>query len=224
MKKQPFKLSALLLLFLMVSCDCGPDVLLGQVYLTETSKNSFPYSGKETLIFKNQDGEETKFYGENSRETRPLSITVKNICTNGKFDNSREYYESEMETVVFFDQNGNQQFYANLNVVVDEKTAGSDDIRFFDYLFIRSSIDKDFTFGDINLIVDERGNQVDVDQQPFHELYSRYIGDTTLYEKSFEDIYQSTDYHNTSVFFNYSEGIIAYAFPDSTYLVLDRIE
>jgi uncharacterized protein YrzB (UPF0473 family) len=224
MKTHIIKLSALLLSISLSSCECEPSVLLGEVYLTETSLDSFPYNGNETLIFINQDGEETKFYGENSIETKPRTITAKIICSNGVFDYSDEYYESEMETVTFLDQDGIQRFYADLKVGIDEPTFGTDDILFFDYLNIHSTNNNDFNFGQIFLIVDERGNQVDVDQQFFHDSYSKFIGDTILYEKSFEDIYQSTDDHKTSVFFNYSEGIVAYSITDSTYLVLDRIE
>lgn len=223
MKNQILKLSAFLLSISLFSCECEPSVLLGEVYLTETSKSIFPYSGRETLIFINQDGEETKFYGENSRETKPHSITAGNVCSNGVFDNSREYYESEMETVTFFDQGGNQLFYANLEVMIDESTFGTNDIRFFDHLQINSSSNIDFNFNQISLIIDERGNQVDVDQQFFHNSYSKYIGDTILYEKSFENVYQSTDEGKTSVFFNYAEGIVAISSSDSSYAVLDRI-
>jgi hypothetical protein len=222
MKNLFVKVNIIIISFLLISCNCDPDVLLGDVTLMDTTKNKFPYSGNETLVFVNQNEQEIKYFGKNSKEIKPIRLVAAVTCSEGKFDNTEEFFNSEIETVTFSDQDGNQKFYTELSVRSDNNIFAGTNTVFYDYLSIATSYAEDFNVGDISLIVDDRGNQINTEEQSLG--LSRYIGDTVLFERPFKEVYESSNQSQSPTFFNYAQGIVAYQPTDSTYLVLDRIE
>ena len=213
------------LAILMYSCDddeCGKDINLGELELAETTREFVPYSGEEVLIFEDNRGNKHILKSKEGRQSFDTRLVLSTLCRGNvdilTFDDQEEYYQTQNEQVVFYDQLGNQIFYIDLLTLFEEANQ-SDSVAIYDLLSVHPSIDE-HTFGSLNIITSERQNEV---SSSFEEVVlnnSMFIGDTVLFGREFKEVYRSSSLKGRSTFYNRINGVIAFKFNENEYWVL----
>ncbi len=202
-------------MFLGESCGkCDADIKLGDIPLTSSSREFIPYNGNEELIFMDNLGVEHKLHTVDGKKLMSNRSVGKALCLNGALDHQYEYYDSQMEEIAFEDINNKTIFWIRLSTIVlnDEVT---DENTIFDYLTINVGIYNSnyeispFT-GRLNIVTREIQNQLTPEQEQMFEVNNRYIEDTTLYNKSFQNVYTSKiEDGSKNIYYNKSKGLIA---------------
>ncbi len=205
-------------LLLVSSCtrigECGADIKLGDIPLNEDSRQFIPYTGNEELTFTNNQGVEHILKSIEGRRLIDSRSITRTICNNDMFDTQKEYYKSQMEEIVFTDSNGNQIFWIRLltRIINDENT---NENTIFDLLSVNIGIyNSDSGIeafgGELKIVTREIQNQLNTNQMDELRIESRYIGDTILYNRSFQNVYKAKAYENSkSIYYNKSKGLIA---------------
>lgn len=113
------KVKIIILFFavLTISCEsnqCGEDINLGKLELAEKTLGFVPYSGNETLTFEDNNDNKHILTSKRGRQLTNTKLVLNTLC-RGDFailnsDDQEEYYESQNEQIVFYDQLGNQIF------------------------------------------------------------------------------------------------------------------
>ncbi len=200
------------------SCNCGADIKLGEFNLTETSTQFVPYSGKEILVFEDDKGVEHILKSKAGIDLMDSKMTVRTICDEGTFSKQYQYYETQREQIVFFDALGNQIFYVDLTTQFED--AGDlDSLAIYDFLMIDSGIDGNFN-GRIEIITEERQNQVSSSHRNEFWNQSDFLGDTTIYGREFKGVFMSTTNEGKSIYYCKEKGVIAFRITDEEYWVL----
>jgi hypothetical protein len=213
---------------LVTSCDkigeCGSDIKLGNIQLIEESRQFIPYVGNEELVFSNNQGIEHRLKSIEGRKLMDSRSITRTICSNDMFDTQHEYYKSQMEEIAFTDSNGNQIFWIRLLTFIanDENT---NENTIFDLLSVNIGIyNSDSGIeafgGELKIITREIQNQLNLDQIDELRINSRYIGDTILYNRNFQDVYKAKAYENSKhIYYNKSKGLIALGTTDEFWVL-----
>ncbi|GAB3332338.1 hypothetical protein GCM10027429_11590 [Marivirga atlantica] len=201
----------------MSSCSCGPDVKVGTSKLTEQSKNFLPYSGKEQLIFINQDNEKVVFtISEDFNETSN-NIQTKNLCNESYVDKQYEYYDGSSIKGIFTSESGEMSIYLRTS-----SGPIGDDVYLFDYLHIITYINNEDKTP-FKLITDTKDYQFSTDEF-YLDVDVMHLGDTTLFSRPFKDVYMNIDNNSGSKsYYSTEKGLIALQDNEIEYWVLDQV-
>lgn len=221
-------IAAILLILNISSCSrCPKDEKLGEVNLQAASLDWLPYQGSETLVFINQDNEEIKFVLSTSNDWNAETEMVVDVpCSKGSFLFPKEqllYYDRE--TYQLYPHTGQDQRYSliyHLRVYQVDDLPGQDTL-LADYL--EASAQFDTYVANIFAITDTRNNP-EITAGMLDDLSNiRYIGDTILMEKAFQNVHTNlrTSGSNTHVYFSTEQGFVGVSTPEDSW-VLDRIE
>lgn len=209
----------------LYSCDdndCGEDINLGSLKLTETTQQFMPYAGDEVLTFEDNEGVQHILKSKEGRKTFDTRLVVSTLCRGDvallDFDDQEQYYQSQSEEIVFYDQSGDQVFYIN-SATSFEEASQLDSIAIYDQLAVYSSIGNSL-FGDISIITSERQNTVSSSWSETVLNDTRFIGDTVLFGREFTQVYQSSPFEGRYAYYNPLNGIVAYEFNEGEYWVL----
>ena len=214
-----------IVMFLGESCGkCGKSIKLGDMPLAASSREFVPYNGNEELIFKDNLGVEHKLHSVKGKELTNTRSNGKALCLNGTLDHQYEYYDSQIEEIAFEDINNKTIFWIRLSTMVlnDEVT---DENTIFDYITVNGGIyDSNYEIspfgGRLNIVTREIQNQLTPEQEQMFEVNNRYIGDTTLYNKSFQNVYTSKiEDGSKNIYYNKSKGLIALGATDEFWVL-----
>ncbi len=214
--------SIIFLLFFLCSCEeCGGDVNLGNFPLTTASREWIPYSGLDTLVFKDQQGARHILTSSNEREPKEADQMVRILCDPGFLSHQQiEFFSAQSEELVFSDSAGNQVLYASL-MTLFEQPEDSDSIAIFDLLTVEAVVNG-VVPGQINILTEERRGQVSVFHQTEVLNQSRAVGDTMLYGRPFKDVYIGQSETGSGIFYNKTQGLLALRFSESEFWVLEE--
>lgn len=227
MKKKSFLFIPVIAIaiFLGESCGkCGKSIKLGDLPLAASSREFIPYNGNEELIFMDNLGVEHKLHSVKGKELTNTRSNGKALCLNGALDYQYEYYDSQMEEIAYEDLNNKTIFWIQLSTIVlnDEVT---DENTIFDYLNVNVGIYNSnygispFT-GSLNIITREIQNQLTPEQKELFEINNRYIGDTILYNRNFQNVYTSkVEDSSKNIYYNKSKGLIALGTTDEFWVL-----
>ncbi|MEZ4987507.1 MAG: hypothetical protein R2795_21085 [Saprospiraceae bacterium] len=103
MQKVLFLLSTIALL-VWQSCSCPPDEQTGTLALGQTAQDFLPYTGNETLVFVNENGEQETFSLPRGGEFSEDKLCYRTTCTEAKYNSpsSCEYYLADSRRFTFF--------------------------------------------------------------------------------------------------------------------------
>ena len=218
-------MATIFLAIFMYACDldqCGDDINLGKIDLDNVTRNFVPYSGNEVLTFEDQDGVQHKLTSQEGRQLFDTRLVLNTLCRGSveklNFDDQEEYYQTQREEIVFFDQTGNQVFYIDLFTLFEEADQ-PDDVAIYDQLSVHPSV-RGFTFSDLNIVTKVRQNEL---SSSFEEVVlngSTFIGDTVLFGREFKSVYRSATQDGQSTYYNQTEGVVAFDFGGDEYWVL----
>jgi hypothetical protein len=209
---------------LMYSCsddECGEDINLGTLELAESTTSFLPYSGDEILVFEDNAGTRHSLTSKEGLQLSDTRLVVNTLCSGNfdklNFDDQEEFYQTQNQQVVFYDESDNQIFYIDINTLFETNQSAS--VAIYDLLTVHPSVNG-ATFGNLNIITSERQHEI---SPSFKEVVlndSRFIGDTLLYGKAFGEVYKSATYEGRFILYNRTEGVIAIIFNDDEYWVL----
>ncbi len=204
------------MVFLLTSgCDCEKDIEVGRFQLTEASTRFIPYEGTETLVFEDQDGQRYSLTSTEGRVAADRSLPVRELCSEGFFDNQSAVYRTQYEEVVFATANDEARITAQLRTQA-ENAERLEDIAVYDLLTVQ--VGTEGFGGTLNLLVMEKQNQVSAAQRAMLNL-AHFVGDTTLYGREFPDVYRSES-GSGKLFYNTQAGVLAIVRSDSAHWVL----
>jgi hypothetical protein len=209
----------------IISCDtdqCAEDVNLGKLELAEESRQFIPYSGNEVLTFEDSMGNIHILTSKLGRQILDTKSILRTLCRGDvellTFDDQEEYYESQYEEIVFYDQSGNQIFYIRLTISFEEADQ-TDSVAIYDYLTVNPSVEGK-SFISLRIITSERQNSVSATWQDMVLNNTRFIGDTVLFGREFEEVYSSSALDDNLTFYNRFNGVLAFVFNEDDYWVL----
>ena len=209
------------LLAICLACGtCDPDIRIGTYLLTPTSHDFFAYTGSETLTFVDQDGLRHTLSADKGLQLRETRTPVRDLCESGFLDKQVMYYESEMQELAFFDEQGSQVFYLQLNTSYEDNPM-VDSIAIYDILRIETSLFGQ-TNGRLALLTSNRQNEVSASHLNDFISPSPYLGDTTLYGRPFTDVYCGLDWNGRTLFYTTSLGVVAFTIDEDQYWVLEE--
>jgi hypothetical protein len=219
------KIVIILFAVLTISCEsnqCGEDVNLGKLELAEKTRNFVPYSGNETLIFEDNNGNKHILTSKEGRELIDTKLVLSTLCW-GDFailnsDDQEEYYESQNEQIVFYDQFGNQIFYIRLDIGFEEADQSSE-VVIYDFLSITPSIGEN-SFNNLSILTVEKQNKISAQWEEVILKNTEYVGDTLLFGRAFKEVYKSTSLEGNTSFYNRTDGVLALIFNNDEYWVL----
>lgn len=196
---------------------------LDTVYLNPSSIEFMPYTGEESLIFINENGEEAKFESETAtRSHRFQTIDFSIDCAEGNVN----FYRMERELYAVFHRCEALELrhYFNINVwSSDIKPLLFDN---FSLVFHRISPpnSNNDTFIELNLIPHYRGNEAAL-MTEFPPAYD-FLEEIELLDKSFTNVYRVTKENHplTILYFNKEFGIIGFKDLNQQLWVFDRFE
>ncbi len=212
------------LAILMYSCDdeCGEDINLGKIELAETTQEYVPYTGEEVLIFEDNTGVRHTLNSTEGRKSYDTKLVLNTLCRGNvdklSFDDQQEYYQSQREEIIFYDQSGNQIFYIDL-MILFERIGQSDSVAIYDLLSVHPSVNGS-TFGNLNIVTSERQYEMSPSFKEVVLNNSMYIGDTVLFGKEFSEVYRSSSLDGRHTFYNRKKGVLAFVFNENEYWVL----
>jgi len=216
--------SRIFLFLLLATCfscgTCDPDIRIGTYPLTPTLQDFFAYTGDETLIFIDQDGLQHTLTADQGLQFRELRTPVRDLCDGGFLDKQVMYYESELQEVAFFNEEGSQVFYLQLNTSYEDNST-VDSIAIYDILRIKSSLFGQ-TNGRLTLLTSTRKNEVSASHLNDLINPSTYLGDTSLYNRAFTDVYCGLDGNGRTLFYTPDLGVIAFTIDEDQYWVLEE--
>ena len=190
------------LAILMYSCDdneCGEDINLGTLELTETTQQFIPYTGEEVLTFEDDQGDKHILRSTDGRQLSDSKLVTNTLCRgcSGKFnlDSQVEFYQAQNERMVLHDQLGNQIFYIDLMIGYEESNQ-TDPVALYDLLSVYLSV-REYTFGNINIITSERQGEITTAWRDIITNNTTFVGDTTLYGREFKKVYKSSSLEET---------------------------
>ena len=214
----------LFLFSLLIYCSacgtCDPDIRIGTYLLTPTSQEFFVYTGDETLIFVDQDGFQHTLTADQGLQFREIRTPVRDLCEGGFLDKQVMYYDSELQELAFFDEEGSQVFYLQLNTSYEDNST-VDSIAIYDILRIETSLFGQ-TNGRLALLTSTRKNEVSAAHLNDFISPSTYLGDTSLYNRTFTDVYCGLDWNGRALFYTPSLGVVAFAIDEDQYWVLEE--
>ncbi|MCF6361007.1 MAG: hypothetical protein L3J29_09630 [Cyclobacteriaceae bacterium] len=213
-----------LLILSFVSCECGESVNLGDLPLEEGSLDFLTYDGSEKLVFIDEKSEENVLFSKGDSILFKLNVYGEKECDKGRFDKKNKYYLKDNYEVYFYDKDDNYVFHLNITTKSAAETEEAEFI-LFDILSV------DFyktTSLDLDYIISDRGNQIPDSYKNNLLNLPTFIGDTTLFNKPFKEVYFVKDKYgenpNSILFYNFQKGLIAIQFDTEKFWVLDRIE
>lgn len=203
------------------SCECGPDIELGQIPLAEASRAMMAHDSTQTLIFLDSAGQERRFSYASSRISSAASLPINILCEESLLDNQMEYYRTEREEIQFQEVGTENGFGLSLYTMFEEK-GSVDSIALYDILSLSLWI-KDQALPTFNLITTV--HQSEVSQAHRQDLWqeARFIGDTSLQGKTYQEVYQSSvGPQGQLLLYNAEDGLLALVFsPENTWLRKD---
>lgn len=212
------------LFLLLLSCfscgTCDPDIRIGTYLLTPTSQEFFAYNGSETLTFVDQDGLRHTLTADQGLQFREIRTTVRDLCEGGFLDKQVMYYDSELQELAFFDEDGSQVFYLQLNTSYEDNGT-VDSIAIYDILRIETSLFGQ-TNGRLALLTSTRKNEVSASHLNDFIRPSTYLGDTSLYDRAFTDVYCGLDWNGRTLFYTPGLGVVAFKIDEDQYWVLEE--
>ncbi len=210
----------LLTVLLLHSCtECDDNVLAGEFKLSDTSLGFVPYSGSETLTFVDNEGTEHTLNSEKGRVLEPTRMIVRELCDAGFLDKSEMFFNIEREQIAYFDEAGNQVFYTDL-LTAFEDDENLDSIAIYDQLYLTANVDSSY-IGEIRIITDVRQNEVsDIHKENFRFNETRLIGDTTLYEQNFTEVFVNITNEGKGIYYSKEKGIVAFKLSEEKFWVL----
>ena len=191
---------------------------MGEFNLTEASKNFIPYTGVETLTFLDNNGIEHTLTSQAGRKLEPTRMIVRTICEEGFLDRTEMFFNIEREQTAYFDSTGQQVFYTDL-LTTFEDNSNVDSIAIYDYLYV-SGVLAGNSLGEIRIITDQRQNQVSETHRIDFFDHSRLIGDTTLYEQAFSEVFVDITGNGKGIYYNKEKGVVAFKLSEDEFWVL----
>lgn len=218
-------MAMIFLAIFMYACDldqCGDDINLGKLDLDNISRDFVPYTGNEVLTFADQNGNRHTLTSQRGRQEFDTRLVLNKLCRGNieklDFDDQEEYFQTQREEIVFFDQSGNQAFYIDLFTLFEEADQ-PDAVAIYDQLSVHPSL-RGLTFASLNVITKVRQNELSASYKNVLLNGSTFIGDTVLFEREFQEVYQSGLFDGRSTFYNRTEGVVAFDFGKGAYWVL----
>ncbi len=210
----------LTVLLLLNSCtECEDNVLAGEFKLSETSLDFVPYTGSEILTFVDDEGNEHALNSEKGKVLESTRMIVRELCDAGFLDKSEMFFNIEREQIAYLDETGRQIFYTDL-LTAFEDDENLDSIAIYDQLYLTANVDSSY-IGEIRIITDVRQNEVsDIHKENFRFNETRLIGDTTLYEQTFTEVFVNITNEGKGIYYNKEKGIVAFKLSEEKFWVL----
>lgn len=205
-------------------CD-GTLTDLGTIYLNPNSLSFIPYSGEESIYFKNENGDEVKFepaFGPKQNVFLDNSFEI--TCDNG----GKDYYEFRREqySVSFKCTELNLEYY--LSIFTHNSSEYSIFVDEFWLNFLIPPTDNDVSYPLIlDIITSFNGNE-DLLKNEFESFENyEFIDELELLNMTFNDVYKITDPENrsllTELYFNKDYGVVGFK-SESNIWVFNRSE
>ncbi len=206
--------------FLLISCnECGDSIQLGAIALAEASIDFVPYTSNQTITFVDNSGTRHTLHSINGIQITEGNMTVRTLCQEGFLDAQKLFYDTQRLQIAFFDSSGVQIFYVDLTTAFED-SFDIDSIAIHDIIRVSSSL-YGHHYGGIQIITEDR--QFSTSDFYKNELLgiSEYVGDTTLYERFFEDVYKGRSLEGREIYYNNTKGVLAFIINTDEYWVLE---
>ncbi|MEM6263094.1 MAG: hypothetical protein AAGI38_11345 [Bacteroidota bacterium] len=207
-------------LVLVIGCECGPSTKLGEIDLAPVSREMVPYTGTETLVFIDQDSMMHQLRSLTGWEEKEVNMQVRVQCEEGFLDVQADYYKTQIAEISFIDASGGPAFYCALSTFFED-APNLDDIAIYDDLNVYSGLLGNY-YGDISILASEQQGVVSSAHKEEVLQHSLFIGDTTLYNRNFQEVYQTINGGERAIFYNRYEGVVAFKIDEEAFWVLDR--
>lgn len=88
------------------ACSCPPSEQTGELALGSKAQAFFNYDGSETLVFRNDQGEEMRFMAPEGKFVTSDELCYRTTCTEAEFGSpsSCEFVAAESERYTFFNE------------------------------------------------------------------------------------------------------------------------
>ncbi len=204
---------------------CETDTIdLDTILLNPQSLEFIPYTGLESIYFKNTTGDEVKFeplYPPKSHHFRKTDFDL--ICDEGKINNYT--FVREQYTVSHICKKLNLKYYLNLYTYNSRQQPKFIDR--FNFLFHEPSLDNKIdTAISLTIVANFKGNEIELGEEFQHQNYEIFSA-LKILNKTFTNVYKVIEPKEnllTEIYFNKDFGLIGFKDLDSELWVFDRFE
>ncbi|MEO0468733.1 MAG: hypothetical protein AAF206_03860 [Bacteroidota bacterium] len=202
---------------------CPESTSLGELELTEETRDLFPYDGTESLVFVNERDVEARFTTEAGIIPFENQLGVNVTCDEDAVDRTVEFYRSGILNLRFDDEDNRFRLALSLGVLNDRPLTG--DTILFDALQV-SYEEFGIQLGSLDLFANTRGNEDQISDRT-KEQYTRFNFYETveIHDRVYANVH-ALEFNGVDVlFFNYTSGIVGFFAPTISQIwALDRIE
>lgn len=198
------------------ACNCPPSEQMGELALGNAAQSFLNYDGSETLVFRNDQGEEMRFMAPEGKLLTSDELCYRTTCTEAEFGSpsSCEFVAADSERYTFFNED---------NTVVIDMLLYSD---VYDYgtAEFYDAFQAGFSFGSPSIIA-------------VHVLEARFTGtfepqtleltdvleeqaSLTLVDKTFMDVLVYEE-GSLSIYMQPGVGVIGFRTADNTWVIQD---
>lgn len=207
--------------FLCASCyheDCPPDFFMGDLYLTEATKEFIPPIENKTIVYTDSLGNELKLEVQ-ANETFRDTIAVSMPCFVMLFLNNRKTIASmNAESIVMTLSDSQEQVKLAYTFTTEPMSLDPEvDTMLQDVLSIEKILSgekRERSFG----VTEKRGNTFPL---PFRDSLLM-VADTIIMNKPFQNLYYNK--YDTEYFYSKSLGLVSFLGLGGTVWVWNRIE
>ena len=215
-------LALLLLAALYSSCDrCPKDEKLGDLQLTDSARAFMPYSDNQTIVFENGSGQTRTFRVAGAGWDSNQMLVVDVPCSKGSFLNPKQqliFYEAENYSLFMVSEEDNQySLIYSVRIHPVDDLPGNDTL-LIDYLEATAQFNNNVA--NAYQIVNHRGTAANNALLDGLENF-RFVGDTTLRDRSFEMVHTNAQASATNAFVFYTpqQGIVGIATPNDLWVL-----